>query len=144
MLQCHAESPSPRDVTIPGVQEAYPATEQVAPRQRPSLRETSEPEKQLEDPAGSGVRQEENASFLLEAWQRVYEGLSEEEIAEIEAIALNRSRSRARLEAVNRYAIDPERSLRPNEMALQGGAGNQRESPPILPPDGPEPLLPLQ
>jgi predicted DNA-binding antitoxin AbrB/MazE fold protein len=27
----------------------------------------------------------------LEAWQRVYEGLSEEEIAEVEAIALNRS-----------------------------------------------------
>lgn len=28
----------------------------------------------------------------LDAWHRVYEGLSEEEVAEIEAIALNRSR----------------------------------------------------
>jgi predicted DNA-binding antitoxin AbrB/MazE fold protein len=27
----------------------------------------------------------------LEAWQQVYEGLSEEDIAEVEAIALNRS-----------------------------------------------------
>jgi len=27
----------------------------------------------------------------IEAWHRVYEGLSEEEVAEVEAIALNRS-----------------------------------------------------
>jgi predicted DNA-binding antitoxin AbrB/MazE fold protein len=28
----------------------------------------------------------------LDAWQRVYEGLSEEEVAQVEAIALDRSR----------------------------------------------------
>jgi len=35
---------------------------------------------------------EEYASSSLQAWHRVYEGLSEVEIAEVEAIALDRSR----------------------------------------------------
>lgn len=34
----------------------------------------------------------EQASSALEAWNQVYEGLSDEEIAEVEAMALDRSR----------------------------------------------------
>lgn len=34
----------------------------------------------------------EPASSALEAWHQVYEGLSEDEIAEVEAMALDRSR----------------------------------------------------
>jgi predicted DNA-binding antitoxin AbrB/MazE fold protein len=33
----------------------------------------------------------ESSNEMLEAWQRVYEGLSEEEVAQIEAIVLDRS-----------------------------------------------------
>jgi len=36
---------------------------------------------------------EQDAESELGAWRRVYEGLSESEIAEVEAIALNRSRA---------------------------------------------------
>jgi len=35
---------------------------------------------------------QEQASSALEAWHQVYEGLSEDEIAEVEAMALGRSR----------------------------------------------------
>ena len=35
---------------------------------------------------------QEHASSPLAAWHRVYEGLSEDEIVEVEAIALDRSR----------------------------------------------------
>lgn len=38
------------------------------------------------------TERQEQTSSPLEAWQRVYEGLSEDAIAEIEAIALDRSR----------------------------------------------------
>lgn len=34
----------------------------------------------------------EQASSALEAWHQVYEGLSEDEVAEVEAVALDRSR----------------------------------------------------
>lgn len=34
----------------------------------------------------------ENPNETLDAWQRVYEGLSEDEITQVEAIALDRSR----------------------------------------------------
>jgi predicted DNA-binding antitoxin AbrB/MazE fold protein len=34
----------------------------------------------------------EQASSALEAWHQVYEGLSEDEVAEVEAMALDRSR----------------------------------------------------
>lgn len=34
----------------------------------------------------------EQASSVLEAWHQVYEGLSEDEIAEVETMALDRSR----------------------------------------------------
>ena len=37
------------------------------------------------------VEPEEGASSGLEAWHRIYEGLSEEEIAAVETIALDRS-----------------------------------------------------
>lgn len=33
----------------------------------------------------------ESPDEMLEAWQRVYEGLSEEEVAQVEAIVLDRS-----------------------------------------------------
>ena len=36
---------------------------------------------------------EQDAETELVAWRRVYEGLSESEISEVEAIALNRSRA---------------------------------------------------
>lgn len=37
------------------------------------------------------IEPQEHTSSALEAWHRVYEGLSEGEIAEVETIALNRN-----------------------------------------------------
>jgi len=40
---------------------------------------------------GNGDAPEPEVSADLEAWHQVYEGLSDEEIAEVESMALNRS-----------------------------------------------------